>query len=388
MKTLKKFQKIITELSTTLLERSEHIEAMAAAILSGENIFLLGKPGTAKSMLAREFFSRVTGASYFELLLTKTTTPEEIFGPVDLQQYIDNKNFCRNVEGKLPTAHYGFVDEIWKSSSAILNTLLTIINEKIFHNGTEILNVPLRSLVSASNEFPEGMELDALLDRFVIKLEVNSITETSNRLELLSGSKYYKKITRIKLSELDALVSQCQAVKLPKSILKRVLNIQDKLKDAGIRVSDRVLHRTCADCDRHGVPRANILKAKALLAGRNVVTEDDLVILEHAFWATIDERDKARQIIRKEANPLALKIDEILVKAKEYYFTGVRDEGTNEKSKMEIASECQSELKTLVDEIDGILDDSAKRKIHGRARTARGQIQEWHKEMVERFITI
>jgi MoxR-like ATPase len=315
--------------------------------------------------------------------MTKTTTPEEIYGPVDLDEYMNKKNFKRNTAGKLPEATFAFLDEPGKASSSILNTLLTIMNEKLYHNGNEVKKVPLRSLVSASNEFFEGEELDALFDRFVIKLEVVGITETANRMELLVGTNSPRKLTTIKLKELDSLVSKCSDVTIPKNVLKRVLKIQEKLKDAGIRVSDRVLHRTCADKDRHGTPRANILKAQALLAGREEVNEDDLTILEHAFWTTLDERDKARIIIRKEANPYAQRVAEILAKAKEYYETG-----THADSKMDTVGAAQAELKALVDEIDTILNDRSKKRIWSRARTARKQMEVWNKEMVEGFITL
>ena len=160
-----KITNIAAALHDGLVGREEVIKVALLGVLSRENTILFGPPGTAKSEIARRI-SKVIGNGYFEYLLTKFTTPEEIFGPLSIAK-LKQDQFERNTQGFLPTAQIGFLDEIFKANSSILNTLLTILNERIFHNGHTRQDVPLVSLISASNELPlNDSELSALYDRF------------------------------------------------------------------------------------------------------------------------------------------------------------------------------------------------------------------------------
>jgi hypothetical protein len=123
-----------------------------------------GSPGTAKSALVRAI-AQAFGGSYFERLLTKFSTPEELFGPISLKA-LEQDRYERVTAGKLPEAEFAFVDEVFKANSAILNSLLTAMNERLFHNDGAPAQMPLVSLFGASNELPEGKELEALFDRF------------------------------------------------------------------------------------------------------------------------------------------------------------------------------------------------------------------------------
>ena len=161
-----KIVKLLNWMSSDLIDKDDIIKISLLGILSGENIVLLGPPGTAKSRIARKLSQIIDNNSYFEYLLTKYTTPEELFGPLSILK-LKNDEFKRNVEGYLPVAKIAFLDEIFKANSSILNSLLTIINEKKYHNGKEEMDVPLVSLIGASNEFPKLEELKALYDRFL-----------------------------------------------------------------------------------------------------------------------------------------------------------------------------------------------------------------------------
>ncbi len=156
--------------------------------LSNQNTFLYGPPGTAKSLISRRIACAFESPTYFEYLMNRFSTPEELFGPVSIKALKEDR-YTRKTEKYLPKAEFAFLDEIWKSSPAILNTLLTMINEKTFKNGDEVEHTPLKALIAASNETPqENQGLDALYDRFIIRLMVGPITRKDNFEALINGT--------------------------------------------------------------------------------------------------------------------------------------------------------------------------------------------------------
>src|SRR5512139_1004970 len=137
-----RLRRLREELTQTFLERAEVIDGALAALLAGQHVLLIGPPGTAKSMLADELCRRLSGAGYFQWLLTKFSTPEELFGAVSLSA-LERDEYRRVTTAKLPEAHIAFLDEVFKASSSILNAILTLLNERRFHNGREVQSVPL-----------------------------------------------------------------------------------------------------------------------------------------------------------------------------------------------------------------------------------------------------
>src|SRR5579863_9978870 len=182
-----KIARIRDELNAQFFERGELIDGALCALLSASHILIIGPPGTAKSMLADELCRRIEGANYFQWLLTKFSTPEEIFGAVSLKS-LEQDDYRRVTDHKLPEAHIAFLDEIFKANSSILNALLTLINERIFHNGRERVAVPLITMFGASNELPDEDELTALFDRFMMRFTVDYIVEDFRFLKMLEGT--------------------------------------------------------------------------------------------------------------------------------------------------------------------------------------------------------
>src|SRR3972149_786281 len=204
-----KLKKIREELKQMFLERVELIDGALAALLSAHHLLIIGPPGPAKSMPADELCRRIEGANYFQWLLTRFSTPEEIFGAVSLKA-LEQDDYRRVTSHKLPEAHIAFLDEIFKANSSILNAILTLINERLFHNGKEIARVPLLTLFGASNELPEEEELTALYDRFLLRFVVGYIAEEFRFLRMLQ-SRPAPERTTLTLAELTELQEQARA---------------------------------------------------------------------------------------------------------------------------------------------------------------------------------
>ncbi len=242
-------------LSGGLLERDEQARALLLALLSGEHALLVGPPGTAKSELARRLH-RLVGGRWFERLLTRFTVPEELFGPLSLAA-LDEGRYERETAGYLPTADVAFLDEIFKANSAILNSLLGILNERIFDQGARRMTVPLACLVAASNEVPDDDTLWAFQDRFLFRCHVQPVSDSLFRglLEVpdvdLPDPPWM--VTR---TMLDAIEARATQVALRSELLDALVALRDMLVGAGLRVSDR-----------RWVRAVRVLRVAALLDG-------------------------------------------------------------------------------------------------------------------------
>ncbi|QDZ23934.1 ATPase RavA [Chloropicon primus] len=272
-----------------LLEREVEVKLLLLAALTGEHLLLLGPPGTAKSELARRL-SKVCHGAYFERLLTRFSVPEELFGPLSMKG-LEEDRYQRQIEGYLPTAQVAFVDEIFKANSAILNALLTLLNERLFDNGAERIEVPLLCMVGASNELPESEELDALYDRFLIRRTVSQVSSQGLRdLAQLasSGSTTRQFHTDEEPLSLDDFLrcrdKAIEAVSVPGRVVDLLVGLREYLQDKcepPVYVSDRRFTKC-----------VTFLQVAAFANGAREVNVYDCLLLQFVLGQRAEDGDK------------------------------------------------------------------------------------------------
>ena len=303
----------VSELLKAMAEgvyEKEHILAMTLlSAVAGESIFLLGPPGTAKSLVARRLKMIFKDGRAFEYLMSRFSTPDEIFGPVSISLLKSEDRYERVVDGFLPSATVVFLDEIWKASPAILNTLLTIVNERKFHNGSKVMNVPLKALFAASNELPaKGKGLEALYDRFIFRLPVDFIKNEDDFFEMIDQPAHEE----FKLNDEDKklLISNTELKEWAKEIDKVTLSEVSKQVISAIRKEMTLLNDAMSDedkkngelfevGDRRWKKIAHILKTSAFLNDRNEVDLMDCSLIENCIWGTEKQQKKAKEIVEK-----------------------------------------------------------------------------------------
>src|SRR5215471_41775 len=178
-------REVMEPLKERFVGRDEVIDLIALALVAGEHLFLHGPPGTAKSALIRQFAQAVQGR-YFEYMLTRFSEPNEIFGPVDIARLREGA-VVTVTTGMLPEAEFVFLDELFNANSAILNNLLTVLNERVYRRGAETHRLPLISAFAASNRLPEDDALQALFDRFLLRCKVDSLARPQLPALLAAG---------------------------------------------------------------------------------------------------------------------------------------------------------------------------------------------------------
>lgn len=276
------------------LEREELVALTLLSAFAGESIFLLGLPGVGKSMVARRLKMAFSQGQSFEYLMSRFSTPDEIFGPVSISKLKDEDTYERITNGYLPTADVVFLDEIWKAGPAIQNSLLTVLNEKIFHNGMQDIQLPLKAVISASNELPaEGEGLEALWDRFLIRYIVQPINNKDNFISLISERPVPCIIPpdlQITSDEFMMVQRESQEIAIPYEISELIFNIRKSLiveKEnmyGNVDVTQTDLVEPPYVSDRRWKKIVDVLKTAAFLNDRTKVDHSDCLLLMHMLW--------------------------------------------------------------------------------------------------------
>lgn len=338
---LERFKQLLGEMNRGIYEKETEISLSLLAALAGESIILLGPPGVAKSMVARQLKTAFRDAQSFEYLMSRFSTPDEIFGPVSIQKLKTSDTYERAVEGYLPTADVVFLDEIWKVGPAIQNTLLTVINEKIFRNGNREMHLPLKLLVAASNELPaKGEGLEALWDRFVIRIESRPIKLEKNFRAMLldshadflgptdfTDSTDFSGFTgglghadfvdnadfsdlKITSEEYAEWTEKICKIGVKEEVLDAISAIRKSLR--AVNVDEAAERRNIYVSDRRWKNIVRLLRTSAFMQDREEVDICDLLPIYHCLWQEPEERDAIRNIvIRALFSPFADKLVEM-----------------------------------------------------------------------------
>ena len=272
------------------LDKNEVVRLLLVTLVAGEHMLIVGPPGTAKSALVRHL-ARLVDARYFEYLLTRFSEPNEIFGPIDIKAFREG-TYVRRVEAMLPDADIVFLDEIFKSNSAILNSLLSILNERRFFTGSASIRVPLSSLYGATNEVPNDDALSAVFDRFLVRassenldsFHFHGLIERGLRAEIeslaeeapIAGASATRPL--VTLNEIR-LLKTCltRQMQFPEEFLARYKGLVFQIRSEGVTLSDRRV-----------VKLLKLFAASALVDGRPTVDDGDFFVLRHV-WNSVDQ---------------------------------------------------------------------------------------------------
>lgn len=298
--------KILTAIDETkknLYERDELARLIWLTMGANLNLLMLGDPGTAKTMMALNLTKVIKESKIFHYTLNSFSVPDEIFGHFDLLELKNNNKLKRNTTNKLLDCHIAYLDEFFKCNSGTLNALLDVMNEKVYTDSYGTVKLPLKFLISSSNELPaEEDNLAAVLDRFQVKFLVKSIQDQSIRINayLQSGFANEDIVPTINIQDIDEYREQVSKIKYTKEVAEMTDKIYQAIVKENIYVSDRTIFKT--------IP---LVKAQAFLLGRDTVEPQDLIVLKDAFWNEISEQKTVRKIVFDLADPVWGKVEEV-----------------------------------------------------------------------------
>lgn len=369
---LTKINEIRKYLNTLFVERENHISGIIASIIAGENALLLGGAGVAKSALINELASTIGNMNYFQWLLTRYTVPEELFGALSLKE-LELGIYKRNTAGKLPEANIGFIDEVFKANSAILNTLLTIINEKVFHNNGTPIPCPLISLFGASNEYPEENEgLEPLYDRFVCRFWVDEVTD-GGFTQVLNNSIKVAPASRpsIPLKEVMDLQEASRRIMIPADVVETITKIRVELRDNSINPSTRRF-----------VKSLKLVQANALLDGATSAANVTHVgILKDILWDREEQAKTVASIVQKYCvDTFTQRLQEFISMAEEIHGNAIKDGST------EAGTEANKKIKSITNDLLELKKDNPSKA--AAIEVAENKIKAINKEILSKCLGI
>ncbi len=323
-------RELVEWMSNGVYEKEQIIAMALLCAVAGENIFLLGPPGTAKSLVAAKLKEVFLDARSFDYLMSRFSTPDEIFGPISISRLKNEDKYERLVDGYLPSADVVFLDEIWKAGPSIQNTLLTVINEHIYHNGSNTIRTPMKVLIAASNELPAKDEgLEALWDRFLVRMVSNCIADEHSFFKMILGeqSPAIQSAPQLITEELyRSWQAKSASVKLPEIVRSAISALRMKLSAKEEEDGNQLRYYVS---DRRWKKALRLMQTSAFLNGRSEIDLSDFLLLIHCFWNDAECREESITMILDS-------ITEMLRKKLEEVGTAVRQAGrkiasTNQK---------------------------------------------------------
>jgi len=353
-----RFRAVKDGLAAIYRERESAIECITLAALSGNHALLVGPPGTAKSALFFGFLASFPDAKKFQTLVTRFGTEDEYFGPVKLSA-LKNDVWERNLDGRLAAVECAFLDEVFKGSDSVLNTLLSAMNERLYKGRP----IPLRMLVGASNELPEEEILAAVYDRFLLRDLVEYVQADATWMKIVSAPPVYKPSAKISVAEWDAARRSVEQVSLPEGILHELLRIRNQLKANGVIVSDR-----------RWIALTQVLRAAAWLDDCSEVENDHLGVLRYGLWQKPDDRARVVAVLDTVDRSQVAKAIDIIDTALRIYANRPTDPEAYLNALPKLAQEVTEAGKRVQD----MLKAGVSRKAHARIQPKLGELKRVH----------
>jgi MoxR-like ATPase len=355
---INRYQKMKDEMTSVYFERDEEIESLFIAPIIRHHLIFYGPWGTAKSMILRDFCSRILGIKYFEHSVNETVDPAEILGRISFNKLEKEDQYWRLVDGMLPDCHVAFLDEVMNMSRPVRNTMLSIINERKFTNGGKVFDCPLISLVGGTNWLPEDDHDLPFFDRFLFRHKVQNVQEPENRMKMFKGAlrrwKHgveVKPKTTITLAELQMIIDYVNEVEIPDLILdiysKLILNLENK----GISISSR-----------RQVDGLKAIIGHAVL-NKTEITTRNFIPLCHVFWTAETDISKVQLEVRKLESPYRQSIRNIEDQAKGIYNKYRKFSGTDKEIRFQATNafiglqKLKKNLTSLLQTLDLLKDE-------------------------------
>lgn len=346
-----KITELLKRLNDGVIEKEEVIALSLLSSVAGESIFLLGAPGVAKSLVARRLKYAYKDGSSFEYLMNRFSTPDEIFGPVSISQLKDHDKYERIVKNYLPTVTVVFLDEIWKAGPSIQNALLTVLNEKIYRNGEQEIQVPMKALISASNELPsKGEGLEALWDRFLVRLIVDGVKDKQSFNDMISKTLNSYNDTvgealKITDDEYKKWNKQIDEIEIPENVFNVIHVVRSFIDQHNQREENK--QNPIYISDRRWRKIVRLIRTSAFLNDRKVADLMDCFLIKDCLWNETEQIQATSQFVRDAIQKHGYSL--------KFNFKGLKDE--LDEFKTEIKEETKFEKDTRVETLVNARND-------------------------------